>query len=63
MTNSSNVSCSVRKHKAVRKRTIARFGVKAYPTYFLVSPDGKLIGKQVGYGKGSLLEFVKKNVK
>ena len=41
----------------------ARFGVKAYPTYVLVSPDGKLIGKQVGYSKGILFKFVKENVK
>jgi len=40
----------------------ARFGVKAYPTYFLVSPDGKLIGKQVGYSKGSLFKFVKETI-
>ena len=40
----------------------ARFGVKAYPTYVLVSPDGKLIGKQVGYSKGSLFKFVKETI-
>ena len=40
----------------------ARFGVKAYPTYFLVSPDGKLIGKQVGYSKGILFKFVKETI-
>ena len=40
----------------------ARFGVKANPTYFLVSPDGKLIGKQVGYSKGSLFKFVKETI-
>ena len=40
----------------------AHFGVKAYPTYFLVSPDGKLIGKQVGYSKGSLFTFVKETI-
>ncbi len=39
-----------------------RFDVKAYPTYFLVSPDGKLIGKQVGYSKGSLFKFVKETI-
>ncbi|MBQ8191891.1 MAG: hypothetical protein IJZ45_09045 [Bacteroidaceae bacterium] len=52
----------MRKRKAVRKRIIARFGVKAYPTYFLVSPDGKLIGKQVGYSKGILFKFVKETI-
>ena len=40
----------------------AHFGVKAYPTYFLVSPDGKLIGKQVGYSKGILFKFVKETI-
>ena len=40
----------------------ARFGVKAYPTYFLVSPDGKLIGKQVGYSNGILFKFVKETI-
>ena len=40
----------------------ARFGVKAYPTYVLVSPDGRLIGKQVGYSKGILFKFVKETI-
>ena len=40
----------------------AHFGVKAYPTYVLVSPDGKLIGKQVGYSNGILFEFVKETI-
>ena len=40
----------------------AHFGVKTYPTYFLVSPDGKLIGKQVGYSKGILFKFVKETI-
>lgn len=40
----------------------SRFNVKGYPTYFLVSPDGKLIGKQVGYSKGILFEFIEKTI-
>ena len=40
----------------------ARFGVTEYPTYFLVSPDGKLIGKQTGYRKGILFEFIEKTI-
>ena len=40
----------------------ARFGVKAYPPYVLVSPDGRLIGKQVGYSKGILFKFVKETI-
>ena len=40
----------------------SRFNVKGYPTYFLVSPDGKLIGKQTGYRKGILFEFIEKTI-
>lgn len=40
----------------------ARFDAQAVPQYFLVSPDGKLIGKQTGYRKGSLFEFIEETI-
>lgn len=40
----------------------ARFRVSSAPYYFLVSPEGKLIASEFGYGKGSLFKFVKETI-
>lgn len=40
----------------------ARFDVRTIPQYFLVSPEGQLLGEQTGYGKGSLFEFIEKTM-
>ena len=39
----------------------ADYGIESFPTYIIVSPDGKIIGKEVGYSKGSLFKFVKEH--
>ncbi len=31
--------------------TILKYGVSGYPTFFMIDPDGKIVGKWVGYGK------------
>lgn len=40
----------------------AHFGIRTIPHYFLISPEGKIIATDIGYSKGSLLEFVKKTI-
>ena len=40
----------------------AHFGIRTIPHYFLISPEGKIIASKISYSKGSLFEFVKKNV-
>ena len=40
----------------------AHFGIRTSPHYFLISPEGKIIASKISYSKGSLFEFVKKNV-
>ncbi len=40
----------------------ARFRIRTIPHYFLISPEGKIIATDIGYSKGSLLEFVKKTI-
>jgi len=40
----------------------AHFGIRNIPHYFLISPEGKIIATDIGYSKGSLLEFVKKTI-
>lgn len=39
-----------------------RFGIRGIPHYFLVSPEGKVIAEDGGYGKGSLRPFVLLNM-
>jgi hypothetical protein len=34
--------------------TLLKYGIVAYPTFVLISPEGKIISKWSGYGKGSL---------
>lgn len=40
----------------------ARLGIEGSPTYLLLSPDGKLIGKETGYKDGFLFKFVKETI-
>ena len=40
----------------------ARFDIRTIPHYFLVSPEGKVISSQIGYGKGSLFKFIEKTI-
>ena len=40
----------------------AQFGIEGTPTYLLLSPDGKLIGKETGYKYGFLFKFVKESI-
>ena len=39
-----------------------RFGIRGIPHYFLVSPEGKAIAEDSGYGKGLLKPFVLLNM-
>lgn len=43
-------------------KTILKYGVQGYPTFFLIDPDGKIISKWSGYGKGSLIEHISKKL-
>ena len=40
----------------------SRYNIKGYPTYFIVSPEGKLIAEQGGYSKGVLLKFLEETI-
>lgn len=40
--------------------TWIKYGVQGIPTFFLIAPDGKIIDKWAGYGKGSLISKLKK---
>lgn len=40
----------------------ARYGVRGYPHYILIAPDGKLQDVWGGYGTGSLMNKVKENL-
>jgi thiol:disulfide interchange protein len=35
-----------------------RFGIEGYPTVILLDADGKQLDKQLGYGGGSVAEFI-----
>jgi thiol-disulfide isomerase/thioredoxin len=35
--------------------TVLKYGVQGYPTFVLIDPDGKIVHRWSGYGKGSLL--------
>ena len=41
--------------KGSYSETYIKYGVHGFPTFFLINPNGKIIDKWVGYGKGSLL--------
>lgn len=43
-------------------QTVLKYGVYGYPTFFLINPDGKIISKWSGYGKGNLIENISKKV-
>lgn len=38
--------------------TILKYGVQGYPTFVLINPDGKIVHRWSGYGKGSLLSVM-----
>lgn len=35
--------------------TALKYGVQGYPTFFLIDPEGRIINKWSGYGKGSIV--------
>jgi peroxiredoxin len=40
--------------KGTYSETYIKYGVEGFPTYYLIDPEGKIIDKWSGYGKGSL---------
>ena len=40
----------------------SHYNIKGYPTYFVVSPDGELIAKHIGYSNGILLKFLEETI-
>ena len=40
--------------KGMYSETYIKYGVQGIPAFFLIAPDGKIIDKWVGFGKGSL---------
>lgn len=40
--------------KGTFSETFIKYGVQGFPSFFLIDPNGKIIDKWVGYGKGSL---------
>lgn len=43
-------------------QTVLKYGVQGYPTFFLLDPEGKIILKWTGYGKGNLIDHISKKV-
>lgn len=43
-------------------QTVLKYDVQGYPTFFLLDPEGKIISKWSGYGKGNLIEQISKKV-
>jgi len=43
--------------------TIMKYGVKGYPTFFLIDPKGKIIDYQIGYDYNVIENMIKRNVK
>lgn len=41
--------------------TYIKYGINGVPTFFLISPKGKVLDKLDGYGDGALLELLKKS--
>jgi peroxiredoxin len=46
--------------KGMYSETYIKYGVQGIPTFFLIAPDGKIIDKWAGFGKGSLENKLKK---
>jgi peroxiredoxin len=46
--------------KGTYSETYIKYGVQGIPAFFLIAPNGKIIDKWVGYGKGSLENKLKK---
>jgi peroxiredoxin len=46
--------------KGTFSETYIKYGVQGIPAFFLIAPNGKIIDKWVGYGKGSLENKLKK---
>lgn len=39
-------------NRSGRKGLVARFGFNGVPAFVLLSPEGKVLSKRIGYGKG-----------
>lgn len=46
--------------KGTYSETWIKYGVQGIPAFFLISPNGKIIDKWLGYGKGSLINKLKR---
>ncbi|MBC7440173.1 MAG: AhpC/TSA family protein [Flavobacterium sp.] len=46
--------------KGTESKTIMKYGVTGYPTFFIINPEGKIIKKIVGHEKGILEQEFKK---
>jgi len=44
--------------KAANKKLQDKYGVRGFPTYVILSPEGKEVGRQVGYLKGGPSAFI-----
>lgn len=42
--------------------TYIKYGISGFPTFLLINPEGSIIAKWSGYGKGSILDKVKKEI-
>jgi peroxiredoxin len=46
--------------KGSSSETWIKYGVQGIPAFFLIDPSGKIIDKWIGYGKGSLIDKLKR---
>lgn len=61
MKRDSVTSVSLWDGKGRFGETYIKYGINGVPTFFLISPKGKVLDKLDGYGDGALLELLKKS--
>jgi thiol-disulfide isomerase/thioredoxin len=49
--------------KGTSGKTLMKYGIQGYPTFFLIDPNGKIININIGYSEQSIENMIRNNVK